>query len=357
MAHVEDCVTRRRVCRTEFKWTLEDLLTWCDEWKLPIRSAAFHDDGLHGTSWTLELSTHAGPEYTPQYGDGGAEIRFALQPSSEISPRLAVKCSISFLAPGGDVVSGWHALIRGENKGQSYRHSFRLDRIKAQRACWLPDGHLRILCRVQISDFVHVTVRATHDGSSRPTSREVSESLADDLGRLLTDGRLFSDVTLLVGERRFAAHKALLAARSPVFRAMFQANTKEGQSGHVDVVGVDHDVFQRMLAFIYTGRAGDIGAVAADLLAAADRYQLDQLKEICEVELVRQLSATNAAQSLMLADIYSLAQLKQRTIRFINLNVSDVCATADWKEMTAFHPHLVAEVYTGFMVMFQSLNQ
>ena len=41
---------------------------------------------------------------------------------------------------------------------------------------------------------------------------------------------------------------------------------------------VDSEVMDQMLRFIYTGKAPDLERMAAELLAAADKYALDRLK-------------------------------------------------------------------------------
>ena len=52
--------------------------------------------------------------------------------------------------------------------------------------------------------------------------------LSDDLGVLWEHAR-YTDVTLLVQGREFQAHKAILAARSVVFNAMFEHDMEEKQ--------------------------------------------------------------------------------------------------------------------------------
>ena len=63
-------------------------------------------------------------------------------------------------------------------------------------------------------------------GSMHDYPRVPECTLSGDLG-VLQDRGLFSDVTLSVGGRVFQAHKALLAARSPVFSAMFEHSMEE----------------------------------------------------------------------------------------------------------------------------------
>ena len=76
-------------------------------------------------------------------------------------------------------------------------------------------------------------------GSMHDYPRVPECTLSSDLGGLQDKGT-FSDVTLSVGGRVFQAHKAVLAARSPVFSAMFEHGMEESIKVcvHVSVVCV-----------------------------------------------------------------------------------------------------------------------
>jgi speckle-type POZ protein len=83
-----------------------------------------------------------------------------------------------------------------------------------------------------------------------------------------------SDVTFNVRGQKFAAHKAILSMRSPVFAAMFLHPTKEMQTGEVEVDDIDPNVFQEVLRYMYTGltRLTAMDVTAPALLVAADKY-------------------------------------------------------------------------------------
>ena len=59
---------------------------------------------------------------------------------------------------------------------------------------------------------------------------------------------------------------------------MFEHDMEEAKHGRVEVKDVDSEVMDQMLRFIYTGKAPDLERMAAELLAAADKYALDRLK-------------------------------------------------------------------------------
>ncbi|OQU76846.1 hypothetical protein SORBI_3010G222200 [Sorghum bicolor] len=121
-----------------------------------------------------------------------------------------------------------------------------------------------------------------------------SSGLNHHLGELLHKGT-GADVTLVAAGESFAAHKAILASRSPVFMAEFFGHMKEKRSPRVEIKDMDAAILGAMLRFIYTDSVpepedGDDGEVAAmhtaqHLLAAADRYGIDRLKVACEDRL------------------------------------------------------------------------
>ena len=72
--------------------------------------------------------------------------------------------------------------------------------------------------------------------------------------------------------------------------AMFQSNMKEKEKQTVNIDDFKPTVVAEMLSFIYTGEVSSHDAlsdndIASDLLKAADKYQLDLLKNICEERL------------------------------------------------------------------------
>uniref|UniRef100_A0A0D9XUD4 BTB domain-containing protein n=1 Tax=Leersia perrieri TaxID=77586 RepID=A0A0D9XUD4_9ORYZ len=105
------------------------------------------------------------------------------------------------------------------------------------------------------------------------------------LARLLSTGEGV-DATLKVGGETFAAHRCVLAARSPVLKnALYIRRLAAG--GCVDVDDMDATAFRAFLQFLYTDtlmemNSADVPAMAQQLIVAADKYKVERLKLVCE---------------------------------------------------------------------------
>jgi speckle-type POZ protein len=84
-----------------------------------------------------------------------------------------------------------------------------------------------------------------------------SSNLCQHLGELLRT-RTGADVTFVVSGEAFPAHKAILAARSPVLLAEFFGHMRETSSGRVEVQGIAPAAFKAMLQFVYTDTAPEL---------------------------------------------------------------------------------------------------
>ncbi|CAO2207321.1 unnamed protein product [Urochloa humidicola] len=147
-------------------------------------------------------------------------------------------------------------------------------------------------------------------------------NLAAHLGHML-DCTLGTDVSLIVGGETFPAHRAVLAARSPVFCAELFGLMADATMPSITLQEIDPAAFKVMLQFIYTDALppddefGDSPVeMMLHLLAAADRYALERLKVMCELKLWENVSVDTAASILACAETYSCPKLKTKCMEF-----------------------------------------
>jgi hypothetical protein len=115
-------------------------------------------------------------------------------------------------------------------------------------------------------------------------SYQLSDRLAkDQLWAALIIQKHLADVEFVVMDKTFPAHKAILAARSPVFADEFEKKqpVREGRHQIRIETRVQPSTVLNFLHFVYTGEP--IGTFAdEELLKLADRYQLKILSSLCQ---------------------------------------------------------------------------
>ncbi|XP_065225127.1 speckle-type POZ protein B-like [Planococcus citri] len=135
----------------------------------------------------------------------------------------------------------------------------------------------------------------------------------------------FADVVFTTNGSEYPAHKAVLAVRSPVFAAMFQEKEqKHGKNKNIGikVTHMSEEVLRAMLRYIYTGKCENLSELADELFIAAVKYDLNELRNICEQTLCKTVSADNAATMLEFAEKHRANGLKSKAMEFIG-KVSD----------------------------------
>ena len=134
------------------------------------------------------------------------------------------------------------------------------------------------------------------------------------------------------------AHKLILSMRSPVFKAMFSAHMSEATSNEVLIPDIDTEVMREFLAFLYTDKcdAATLDKHGEQLLAAASKYQVLGLEEVCVHHLQTTLTAENVFSRLLLADLHGYEELKLKALQFVVKDKQLVRLSSKWlKNMTA----------------------
>jgi speckle-type POZ protein len=133
-----------------------------------------------------------------------------------------------------------------------------------------------------------------------------------------------ADVTFQVGGQTFLAHRSVLAARPSVFKAQLFGSMKERAGYTIEISDIEADVFKSLLHFIYTDSLPEVTregndedptqevVTASHLLVAADKYNVERLKLMCEDKLCNQIDSNMVATSLALAEQHSCDGLTSR---------------------------------------------
>ena len=225
----------------------------------------------------------------------------------------------------------------------------RLDKSKEL----IVNGALTIYCEIEIyKGEKKLSGQTAAYGISQPLND--GEELLKDFQKLFESMEL-SDVTFNVRCQEFRAHKTILAARSPVFAAMFKHPSKEKLLGNVDVPDIEPGVFKELLRYIYTGQVPlqRMDKLAIGLLAAADKYLLEKLKKACGDHLVKNI-CKNCAELLSLNENHPAHFLKEIALHYFRQFPAEVTATDSWKKAIMEKPDWVVNIKD---MLFESLFQ
>ncbi|XP_017026615.1 protein roadkill isoform X1 [Drosophila kikkawai] len=331
------CYTQVKVVKFSYMWTINNFSFCREEMGEVLKSSTFSAGANDKLKWCLRVNPKGLDEESKDY----LSLYLLLVSCNKSEVRAKFKFSIlNAKREETKAMESQRAYRFVQGKDWGFKKFIRRDFLLDEANGLLPEDKLTIFCEVSVvADSVNIS------GQSNIVQFKVPEcKLSEDLGNLF-DNEKFSDVTLSVGGREFQAHKAILAARSDVFAAMFEHEMEERKLNRVAITDVDHEVLKEMLRFIYTGKAPNLEKMADDLLAAADKYALEKLKVMCEEALCVNLSVETAAETLILADLHSADQLKAQTIDFINTHATDVMETSGWQNMITTHSHLIAEAF------------
>merc|ERR1712141_659880 len=132
------------------------------------------------------------------------------------------------------------------------------------------------------------------------------------------------DVVLNVGNRKVYAHKVILAACSPYFRAMFTGELAESRQTEVTIRDVDETAMDILVDFCYTSYIVVEESNVQTLLPAACLLQLAEIQDVCCEFLKRQLDPSNCLGIRAFADTHACRDLLSIANKFTQHNFQDV---------------------------------
>jgi speckle-type POZ protein len=196
------------------------------------------------------------------------------------------------------------------------------DLVPASSSGCLKDDRLVIKCTVEV-----ITTELTY-GDDQDSSSFVGppSDLTQQLGHLLESGDA-TDIAIDVGGiKEVKAHRCVLTARSPVFRAMLCGSMMESKETNICVEDMEPSVFEVLLHYMYhddlpsfmkDACTEEAITMAQHVLAAADRYGVERLKLICESMLGKTMDVYTVCSTLGFADRHNSERLKNCCLTYM----------------------------------------
>jgi len=192
---------------------------------------------------------------------------------------------------------------------------------------------LTIVCDIELT--ADAEIKTTEEYGYQIESRGIENNLAhvtDEFEENIIGSRESSDVIIKCYDKEFYCHQSVLSARSPVFRAMFQAKMKEKETGSIDIEEFPSEVVKKMLFYVYSGIVPDVNIWGKELLNIAEKYQLQHLKMSIGEKLVSIIDEDNCVEYLVLGDLFNLKEMKDAAVHSIKRNVDRFMESKNWKK-------------------------
>ncbi|WVZ92096.1 hypothetical protein U9M48_038186 [Paspalum notatum var. saurae] len=202
---------------------------------------------------------------------------------------------------------------------------------------YLEEGHFTLICAIMVVPDSPIPVP--------------SSDIGKHFVRLL-DSKDGTDVSFTIESETFDAHRVVLAARSPVFKAELLGSMAESTMSSITIHDIAPATFRVMLRFMYTDtfpgvdELGDSPDMLKHLLAAADRYALDRLKLMCAQKLWEDVSVNTVSDTLVCAETYNCLELKNKCIDFFAAegNFKHAVLTKGFIELGQKFPSIIDEL-------------
>ncbi|CAF1629512.1 unnamed protein product, partial [Adineta ricciae] len=148
------------------------------------------------------------------------------------------------------------------------------------------------------------------------TSDKHAKLLLENLN-LLRQQKQLCDVILIIGQNQIYAHRAILSACSPYFKAMFPGDLIQSQQMEITIRDIDYCAMDLLINYCYTSRIIVDEQNVQILLPAASILRIDEVQLTCCEFLhkrlnpnnclsIRAFAEKNACQELLnLADRYT----------------------------------------------------
>ncbi|KAF3339280.1 BTB/POZ and MATH domain-containing protein 1-like isoform X1 [Carex littledalei] len=322
-----------------------------------IRSPTFISEGR---TWVIRYSPKGS-----NIEDNGTYVSLNLELQSK-GKFLCTNFSFRLLHNNGywsttllPVDSAWRrstCIFRGINCYHGFRAFIERSVLEAQ---YVRDGFFFLSCDIKVMNEAWEKPPLSHK-----VGLPAFKFLHDDFNELLTKKEM-TDVSFAVDGEIFVAHRLVLAARSPVFKAELFGSMAEANMKCIKINDMSALVFKVLLHFMYTdslpkvaelfdGECGekntDLYILAQHLMVAADRYRLEGLKEICEEKLCMGLTLETVVTSLSLANQLNCHRLKDICLEFVTMpeNFVHLAITDPYVQLMQSCPSLLADLRSRF---------
>jgi len=336
MASVNAYTGRKEMASLSLGWTISKL-----EEKMNTAKPGEHIDLLNvkvgDTNWKFRLCANGDIE------DNKGNVSFYCYSLNE----TATLAEISITLKDGQLrgnASFTHSFTEQDNNWGFHELIPHTD-INTNKNNYLKNGNLELVIKMTVYGDETTTIK-TDDCQNLDSIKMIEKGDLCAAFKECWIDEEFSDVKIKCSETIFNCHRIILSKRSNYFSAMFKGNFKERLSEVIVMENMDAETFKAVLKYIYEGELESLETNAMELLEAAERFELFNLKKICEDFLIgNYMKLENVIDTLLVANLYKAQKLKQAAMDMIVANSDKVTKQEGWKEKLGRSSELILEIF------------
>ena len=178
------------------------------------------------------------------------------------------------------------------------------------------DSDFVVEAKLEIPGEVTKIVGKLSAAASKKRKLNVLENVYNKMAR--------TDFTLIFEGEEVPCHKHILAAASPVFKAMVENNTFREAIDSQANLNLSAEVGRAFLRFIYTGEMQEdvMKDNASAFLEMGQVYYLQKLKDMAEKELFSQLDKENMVTMAYLGELFEAKDIFEAALKIIKINMA-----------------------------------
>jgi len=169
-------------------------------------------------------------------------------------------------------------------------------------------------------------------------------TLLCDIEKLLDNANESSDFTIFCGGKNFPCHEVILAARSPVFKSMFQLNMQEKTTRKLRVEDVGISSITALLQFLYTGEITQTDLNESEIIYLGDKYDIKGLLELT-LRKLPQLPDSKIKDILFVANRHNLEDFKKVAMQRVLSNKTKFIRDEEFLSKLKQTPDLLMELF------------
>ena len=150
----------------------------------------------------------------------------------------------------------------------------------------------------------------------------------------LRTNRKLCDVVLRAGDREIPSHRAILAAVSSYFQAMFFHELMESSQEEIEIKDMNPDVLSSLVDFAYSGEIDLSIDNVQEILSAASLLQITHVQDLCCRFLMKQLDVTNCLGIKTFVEANGCSQVSSDIDRFACKHFEQVVTGSEFLSST-----------------------